>query len=384
MPTYTVTQFYFGQYADLDPVETPSNTSEDNLINELSEVSGWGAGTVFNKDNMQLLTLTQNDVVREGRDNRLEENDLAEANLHEAGGVVGAIGADSYTYDLGGGPVTSDIDSTFTWTIEVTRGDGTTFQASLAFVQLENGAIFSNFRPDVFGDLNVQSIRLVSYVSGEYYGATADRNLVGTQIVCFSKDTLISTPSGLVPAGNLGVGDLVVTQDNGNQPIRWISKRHIESAELQEKPAFLPIRIKAGALGQGLPHSDLVVSPQHRVLLRSRIVDRLYSPAGVLVAAKHLLDLPGVEVLPVASITYVHFAFERHEIVFAENTPVESFYPGPMAIAALDSDAREELIGLFPELKYETVDAIRTPLHGRASRNLVSRHQKNQVPLLSA
>ena len=52
-----------------------------------------------------------------------------------------------------------------------------------------------------------------------------------------------------------------------------------------------PIRIRAGTLGNGLPEADLIVSPQHRVLVRSGIARTLFGADEVLVAAKQLLAL---------------------------------------------------------------------------------------------
>lgn len=333
---------------------------------------------MFRKGNLELVDIVENDVVREDRPDRLEENDYENRTSNP-------VGADSFTYDLGSGPITSKIDSDFTWTVEVTRGNGTTYQQTLTFVQLENGAIFSNFPQTAFENTNVQSIWLVSHGSGNFFGTTVDRSLTTTQIVCFAESVRIQTPDGEIAVSELSAGDLVLTQDNGPQPIRWIGKRHLGRAELQANPNFLPVMIKAGALAESVPERDLRVSPQHRILIRSKIADRVHSSEEVLVAAKHLLDLPLVEREAVNSVTYYHLAFDRHEIVFADGTPVESFYPGKMAIAALDTEARYELFELCPELGMDQGVAIaRTTLNGREGRELVRRHQKKCVPLVSA
>lgn len=381
MPTYTVNQFYLGVFADLDPTEASSLSGQrNNHSNELTQVAGWGPGVVFDSSNMQLLTFEQNDTVREGNTERLEENDFKA----RPSSIGGPLGADSFTYDLGNGPITSDIDSTFVWNVEFLHGDGTTSRQTVGFIQLENGAIFSNFTGAQTGTKNIQSFRLISHDSSLHYGAGANRNVGGIKIVCFSSEVLVLTPSGEVAVGDLSVGDLVMTRDNGAQPIRWLSKRRLGSCELRAMSELLPVCIREGVLGHGLPRRDLMVSPQHRVLVWSRISDRLYGSNGVLVAAKHLMDLPGVASKRVDAITYVHFACRRHEIVFAEGAPVESFYPGPMAIAALEPEARAELLELFPELEAEgQMNPARPMLAGRASRDLARRHHKNGVALVS-
>ncbi|MDT9694193.1 Hint domain-containing protein, partial [Streptomyces sp. P9(2023)] len=87
---------------------------------------------------------------------------------------------------------------------------------------------------------------------------------------------------------------------------------------------------RAGALGAGVPARDLVVSPQHRVLVGSRIAQRLFGCGEALVAARHLLGLAGVSVdHPAGGLTYLHLGFEHHEIVRSEGMWTESFFPGP-------------------------------------------------------
>lgn len=169
--------------------------------------------------------------------------------------------------------------------------------------------------------------------------------------VCFLAGTQIATPNGLVLVEDLGVGDLVLTRDDGPQPIRWISRRDITPTRLDLCPDLRPIEFAPGSLGRGLPRRSLRVSPQHRALISDA------NSAPVLASARHLAQAgwPGVRVITEkAPFTLIHFAFDNHQLVLAEGAEMESFYPGPMALRALSPMARGKLIARFPELAHGT------------------------------
>lgn len=206
-----------------------------------------------------------------------------------------------------------------------------------------------------------------------------------TLVPCFTLGTLILTPSGEVPVERLAVGDEVLTVDAGVQRLRWIGTRQLDAAELARAPHLQPIRIAAGSLGRNLPERDLVVSPQHRCLVRSRIAERMAGGAEVLVAAKHLLGLPGISVVPPdAPVTYIHLLFDRHELVWSNGTVTESFYLGDQAVASVDAAAREEILALFPDLADIRPQGARPFVRGRIARKLVERSQANRKPLVEA
>ena len=117
-----------------------------------------------------------------------------------------------------------------------------------------------------------------------------------------------------------------------------------------------PVRISKDAFGTGLPMRDLLVSPQHRILLSDWRAELLFGKSAVLVAAKHLVNDQTVRIeTGLEGFSYHHILFEKHETVFSEGLPTESFQPGDMALAALDSAARAEVLEIFPELASETV-----------------------------
>ncbi|RJE82707.1 Hint domain-containing protein [Paracoccus onubensis] len=202
---------------------------------------------------------------------------------------------------------------------------------------------------------------------------------------CFTDGVMISTAGGTVRAGDIAVGDEVLTLDNGLQRVRWKSSRNLTAEDLAANPKLRPIRIKAGTLGNQTPASDLLVSPQHRILVRSRIAMRMFETDEVLVAAKQLLAIDGIEIADdIETVTYVHFLFDEHQVLFSNGAWSESLYTGPEALKAVGPAALEEIYTLFPELREGVSWPAARPLpNGRFVRQLASRHAENSKPLVA-
>lgn len=235
----------------------------------------------------------------------------------------------------------------------------------------------------------LQSIRLTSVAQNNFTDLNSARyGLAGPPtFICFRNGTMIMTDRGNVAVEDLKVGDLVLTRDNGMQPLRWIGSKTMGSELLQMFPQLRPVRIKAGALGQNLPERDLFVSQQHRILVRSKIVARMMGDEEVLIAAKFLTDVEGIDIDDsTEELEYFHLLFDQHEIVLSEGAATESLFTGAEALRSVDPAARAEMIALFPELvdgdhEFTAVRRIGT---GREGRKLAQRHAANKRELQSA
>lgn len=214
-------------------------------------------------------------------------------------------------------------------------------------------------------------------------GSALNRETVN--VVCFADDVLIDTTRGPVAAGDLRVGDMILTRDHGPQPVRWMGKRHLDAADLAAAPHLRPVRIAKGALGATAPQADLVVSPQHRILVRSRIAQKMFGTDEVLVAAKQLCQLDGIDLAcDLESVTYVHFLFDDHQIVMSNGAETESLHPGSEAIKSVGTAAQEQIFAIFPDLRDGTErPAARLLASGRMGRKLAVRHQQNHKPLVA-
>lgn len=192
-------------------------------------------------------------------------------------------------------------------------------------------------------------------------------------VICFTPGTLIATPRGEMPVEHLRPGDRVMTRDNGPQPLRWIGQTTLRGVALT--PRLRPVRISAGAFGEGVPLRDMWVSPNHRMLVMSPRTALYFDEPEVLVAAKHLEGLNGVAEVAPRQVTYLHMLFDRHELVLANGAWTESFQPGDWSLGGIGADQRAEILDLFPELRaqagLEAYCAARPSLKKHEARLLV-------------
>lgn len=330
--------------------------------------------------------------------------------------LTGGTGADTFVYTAGDGAdvitdfdtttgISADPDSPLADQTDNDFVDLSTFYdaAAVAAYNAANGGLedaiheLALMRADAAdGTLDgiINGIDLQGEIAGlnltlESGGSSVDAttlNFENTAVVCFGRGTLITTEHGDVPVEDLTKGDLILTADNGYQPIRWIGSNQVSGATLDKHENLRPIRICAGALGNGAPAADLIVSPQHRILVRSKIAQRMFGEDEVLVAARQLLLLDGIDIATEEpGVEYFHFLFDRHEIVCSDGAWTESLYTGPMALNSVNPAARSEIMTLFPELN--SVDYVARPSRrlatGRMGRKLAARHVKNSQPLVA-
>ena len=209
-------------------------------------------------------------------------------------------------------------------------------------------------------------------------GQTVNFSEIENLIVCFAKGTHIRAESGIRAIETLKVGDRLMTLDNDLQTIRWVGERSLGDKMLAAYPNLRPIRIKAEALGDGMPSHDLIVSPQHRIVVRSKIAIRMFAAAEVFVPAKHLLGLKGVTIATdITEVTYYHLLCDSHEIIEANGALAETLYTGTEAMKAMTPEALEELALIFGDQPIGLQPLARFSPKGQRAKKLVERHIKN-------
>ncbi|KIC43532.1 hypothetical protein RA27_08850 [Ruegeria sp. ANG-R] len=255
-----------------------------------------------------------------------------------------------------------DKSATLSFDIGARNTSGTTADPVLVQVlDAGNNVVFAQtVNPTTVGSFDRVEFEFDFGAEGTYtlrFTEQGNNNSLGTILdnvslmVCFTSGTRILTPEGEVEIDDLEVGDLVTTLDGAPQPIQWIGSKKLDRIDLLANPKMRPVMVRKDALGPGMPNADLLVSPQHRLMVRSKVAQRVLGDFEALIPARKLTRLPGVDVVETCEeVAYFHFALEQHSIVVAQQAYTESLYFGPEALKVLGSEAMEELTLLFPEL----------------------------------
>jgi hypothetical protein len=137
-------------------------------------------------------------------------------------------------------------------------------------------------------------------------------------VVCFAAGTRILTATGEHLVESLKQGDMVLTLANGElnaQPVKWLGCRRIDLTSHPRPETVAPIRIRRGAFAEAVPHTDLLVSPDHAIF-----VD------GKLICARQLVNGTTIrQEQSRTSVDYYHVELDAHAILLAEGVPAESY-----------------------------------------------------------
>ncbi len=181
-------------------------------------------------------------------------------------------------------------------------------------------------------------------------------------IICFTPGTNILTDQGERPVETLRAGDLVMTKDEGLQPIRWIGNRTVPAHD-----HLAPVAVTSDVLPEA--KRTLLVSPQHRFLMSDWRAELLFGEREVLVSALHMVDDERAFRLPRSIVTYVHLMLDRHQIIYAEGVETESFHAADSGVAGLGDDEREDMFTEFPDLREDLAN------YGPTARRCLKRHE---------
>lgn len=330
-----------------------------------------------------------------GRTITLQSLSLTEVFVNDTGGSETNFADNDGTQRLDG-PQTIDgvlytgnprIEAEYQFTV---RDDATGLDYTIIAVNVNNSSRpYGTNEAIAFVDtpppINVP-LRVIT--AGEGPPNTGTRSLEENEVFapCLCRGSRIHLHNGVARVEDLKEGAQVLRSDHSIATLRRVFRTTLTADQLVQQPKLRPIRITAGALGDGLPLHDLCVSRQHRMLVSSKIAERMFGVRDVLIPAIKLTKLPGIYVdEDVKEVEYFHLLFDRHEVIFAEGAPTESLFTGPEALKALGAEARAEILTLFPNLAQpgQTGAPARYIPPLKRQNQLIARHLKNRRPVLA-
>ncbi|MCG7572493.1 Hint domain-containing protein [Phaeobacter sp. CNT1-3] len=332
---------------DIDPLNINAGNNESLFISNLNdqyntEMDGFTATMTLKMDvnvgDVNTLRIGIADVTDSSYDSTLLiAGDSVQTAFIATNDSVDVAPGFSKTVDV----LANDGDGTSTLTLTHINGQAVSAGSVITLATGQQLQVNADGTLTVLADGDLESVTF-SYTA-ETSGGVSDTAFVTiNQVPCFVEGTRVKTPEGEIAVEHLQVGNLVLTKDDGAQPVRWIGSRTVAA-----EGDFAPIHIRRGTFGE---HSDLWVSPLHRVMLNDPRSELLFGEAEVLVAAKELVDGVNVRQIAGGDVTYVHLMFDRHQILWSEGLETESFLPGPQMASALEQDIMNEICTLFPEI----------------------------------
>ena len=239
---------------------------------------------------------------------------------------TGTITAQSADIVLGGSVSAGQtlyLDPTTTTIKSVASFQGTIYPSGGDTIVIDNatgGSYVGNaFTITELGTV-IGTIAAPGYVSSDFLFATNGPNLIitDTQPVCFVAGTRVATPSGDRPVETLQPGDAVIAADAEggvrSAVVRWVGCRSLDLRAHAQPELVAPVRIRAGAVASDVPARDLLVSPDHCVLMD-----------GHLLRAFRLINGWSVVQERVSAVTYLHVELEEHALLLAEGMLAESY-----------------------------------------------------------
>lgn len=173
----------------------------------------------------------------------------------------------------------------------------------------------------------------------------------------------VRTPCGARRIENVRPGDLIVTRDNGLQPVLMVWKRTVTETDMAADPSLAPIRLKTRAVGPMMPQQDLLVARAHRILVPGYRLADFPDDRSWLIAARDIVEASDAAFVDksISELTYYNLVFEDHQAFAANSLPVESFLPSPSVIDRLDEATSRDIAALFATGEAESKRSFPAP-----------------------
>lgn len=168
----------------------------------------------------------------------------------------------------------------------------------------------------------------------------------------------VRTPCGARRVEYVRKGDLIVTRDNGLQPVRLTWTQTVTAAEIAGDPSLAPVVLKPRAIGPMMPQRELAVGRAHRLLIPGWRLEDEDDTTNCLVPAR---DVAGINDNAYVDkqetdVTYFNIVFDEPQVFCVNGLPVESFSPSKETMRDLPKDVLSDLREAFPDLSPKFAD----------------------------
>lgn len=292
---------------------------------------------------------------------------------------------DTISCDIGGGPVVSQLDTVAIVDGTITFDDATTLVGTFGVIQVDAGALFLTISDTqiTLDDKPVDGFQITNVQTTNFAGAS-QLTRDALQFICFRQGTVIETPTGPRLVERLKRGDLVATSDRGPQPVGWIGARLISVSQLERRPELAPISMARNARGAGEARRSLCGSGHHRILARGPVAARMFGVPEVLIAARHLIGMPGVARAELRSeIVYCHVMCAWHGVLIAEGAPLDSLFGGRQTLHMPEPRNRLVALKMLGGIASRPNQAARLLIEPKRGRRLVRRCLENGHPVMA-
>ena len=175
--------------------------------------------------------------------------------------------------------------------------------------------------------------------------------------LCVARGTHVMTARVELPVERLNVGDRVITRDHVMQIVRWVGS---EKTTVTSKNT--PILFRKGAIKNA---RDLIVSVDHRVVIKGAEAMMLYDVKEVLVPAHKLVNGETIIRAVGGEVEFYQIVTDQHEVIYCEAAAGESFMPDENGIDALSAEKQAKMLEAFPAL------AVASNSYGPTARGFV-------------
>ena len=206
--------------------------------------------------------------------------------------------------------VTSQQISNLAWGDQIVF-DGADFTGDTATLDTSTGVLTVSDGSSTVLTMNNVGLQTGAQNAFAVFGDTIEA-------VCFAAGTRILTDTGERMVETLKQGDIVLTvagDELSPEPVKWIGRRRIDLTTHPRPETVAPIRIQRGAFADNMPHTDLLVSPDHAIFVDGRLI-----------CARQLINGTTIrQEKGLSAVEYFHVELDAHAILLAEGLPAESY-----------------------------------------------------------